>query len=408
MARLGWLLALAGAGWLGGTPAAHAAGLAETRAGLARSMQAAGPGSGGLVVDLGSQPAGAELYASRPDVRRVPASVQKLYTTATALVRLGPEARLSTQVLATGPVLGGTLDGDLYLRGAGDPTFGGPQMTALARSLTARTGLERVTGRVIGDETAFDGRRGPPSSLFRTSSYVGPLSALAFKRGRTGLRSPWFQTSPGLFAAQAFERVLRRERVITGSRALTGRTPASAAPLAEVASPPIAALVGQTNRPSDNYFAETLMKVLGARPGAAGTTRAGAQVVVASMQRLGATPRVVDGSGLARTNRTSPREVVALLRAMTLDPSAGPAFEASLAVAGRSGTLASRMRGTPAAGNCRAKTGSLQAVSALAGYCTASGGSTRVAFAFLMNDVNLFAARRLQDRMASTLARYEP
>lgn len=372
-------------------------------------MSSAGPASGALVVSLAAAPEDPDLevYAARADAKRVPASVQKLHTTATALRRLGPQARLSTQVLATSPVGGGRLDGDLYLRGAGDPTFGSPQVTTLARTLVEQTGLERVTGRVLGDESAFDQRRGPPSSLFRTSSYVGPLSALAYNRGRTGLRVPWFQTSPGLFAAQAFERALRREGVVTGSRARTGITPAGASAMAAIASPSLANLAARTNRPSDNYFAETLVKVVGMRPGVPASTRAGAQVVTQEMRRLGASPVVADGSGLSRANRSSPRDVVTLLRAMTLDPSAGPAFEASLAVAGRSGTLTSRMRGTAAAGSCRAKTGSLQAVSALAGYCTARDGTTRLAFAFLMNGVNLFNARRLQDRMAATLARYD-
>lgn len=410
MARVRWLWILACAIALVTVTDAQAAGLAGTRAELASAMRGAGSGSGALVVDLGTQPgdAGAELFASRPEDPRVPASVEKLYTTATALLRLGPGSHLRTQVLGSAPVTGGRLDGDLYLRGAGDPTFGSTQMATLARTLVARTGLERMTGRVIGDETLFDRRRGPPSSLLRTSSYVGPLSALAFNRGRTGLRSPWFQTRPGLFATQAFERLLRREGVTIGARARTGRTPPAALALAAIDSPAVSDLVARTNRPSDNYFAETLIKVLGARPGVPGSTRSGAQAVTARMRQLGVTPHVVDGSGLSRTNRTSPRQVVGLLRAMALDPTAGPPFEASLAVAGRSGTLVSRMRGTPAAGNCRAKTGSLHAVSALAGYCTAADGTTRLAFAFLMNRVDLAGARRLQDRMAAALARFEP
>jgi D-alanyl-D-alanine carboxypeptidase/D-alanyl-D-alanine-endopeptidase (penicillin-binding protein 4) len=170
----------------------------------------------------------------------------------------------------------------------------------------------------------------------------------------------------------------------------------------------MADLVARTNRPSDNYFAETLLKVLGARAGAPGSTSSGAQVVTSTMRRLGVTSNVADGSGLSRANATSPRAVVALLRSMSADPVAGPPFEASLAVAGRTGTLTGRMRGTAAAGNCRGKTGSLQGISALAGYCTAADSSTRVTFAFLMNRVNLFGARRLQDRMAAALARYEP
>lgn len=410
MVRLAWLPVLLCACLTATVPEARGAGLAGTRAELAQAMRAAGSQSGALVVNLAAQPQdpGYELYASRPDEKRVPASVQKLYTTATALLRLGPQAHLTTRVLEVAQVADGTLDGDLYLRGAGDPAFGSAQMTALARELVAQTGLERVTGRIIGDETAFDRRRGPPSSAFRTSSYVGPLSALAFNRGRTGLRSAPLQHSPGLFAAQAFERVLRRGGVAIAQHARTGHAPASATPAAEVASPTVADLITRTNRPSDNYFAETLIKVLGARPEQPGSTRTGAQAVAASMRQLGAAPHVVDGSGLSRTNRTSPREVVTLLRAMSLDPVDGPPFAASLALAGESGTLVSRMRSTPAAGNCRAKTGSLHAVSALAGYCTARDGTTPLAFAFLMNRVDLFGARRLQDRMASALAGYEP
>ena len=394
-------LALAGAG----APPAAAAGPAATRAELARLMGAAGAGSGALVADAET---GAVLYASRDRVRRIPASVQKLYTTAAALYRLGPDTRLATEALAAGEVdPDGVLEGDLVLRGAGDPTFGTVQMTALARRVVTTTGLSRVAGRVVGDESAFDRRRGPPASGYRTSGYVGPLSALAFNRGLTGIRAPYFQVSPGLFAAQAFERALRREGVRMGARARTGVVPEAAVALGSVESPPLSVLVERTNRPSDNYFAETLLKVLGARVRGAGSTSGGARAVRDALRALGIGPRVSDGSGLGRANRTSPREVVTLLRSLAKDPVNGPPIEASLPVAGRSGTLTGRMRGTPAAGNCRAKTGSLNSVSALAGYCTARDGS-RMAFAFLMNGVSLPGARALQDRMAAALARYEP
>ena len=92
-----------------------------------------------------------------------------------------------------------------------------------------------------------------------------------------------------------------------------------------------------------------------------------------------------------------------MLRAMAPDA----AFTGSLAIAGRSGTLAYRMRGTSAQDRCRAKTGTLRDVSALAGYCATRGGGT-VAFAFLMNYVSPYSARILQDRMTSALARYSP
>ena len=81
-------------------------------------------------------------------------------------------------------------------------------------------------------------------------------------------------------------------------------------------------------------------------------------------------------------------------------------FTGSLPVAGRSGTLAYRMRGTSAQDRCRAKTGTLRDVSALAGYCASRGAN--VAFAFLMNYVSPYNARILQDRMTAALARYRP
>ena len=118
---------------------------------------------------------------------------------------------------------------------------------------------------------------------------------------------------------------------------------------------------------------------------------------------LGARAAVVDGSGLSRANRIAPREVVDLLGTLHRDPGVGPAFEASLAVAGRTGTLARRMRGTPAAGACRAKTGTIDGISTLAGYCLRTGGIP-VAFAVMMSGVRLDHARAAQDRLVAELA----
>jgi D-alanyl-D-alanine carboxypeptidase/D-alanyl-D-alanine-endopeptidase (penicillin-binding protein 4) len=384
--------------------AARAGGPAATRAALASQMRSAGSGSGALAIDLDS---GRTIYASRADTARTPASVEKLYTTSTALTLYGVDGHLTTRALGdVGVDPGGVLIGDLYLRGGGDPNFGDLQAAELADRLVLDTGLREITGRVIGDESAFDSLRGPPSEGYRTTSNVGPLSALTFNRGRTGLRRPYWQTRPPLYAARAFERALKRRDVVIGGAARTGRTQAAALPLAEQPSATIAELARLTNRPSDNFNAETLIKALGREFGTAGTTRAGAAVVRRTMTGFGLSPRVADGSGLSRSNRTTPRQVVRLLQHMAEDQ-AGPAFETSLAVAGRSGTLVRRMRSSVARDRCHAKTGTLRSVSALAGYCQTTAGA-RVAFAFLMNGVNVYGAHTLQDRMTAALARYSP
>jgi D-alanyl-D-alanine carboxypeptidase/D-alanyl-D-alanine-endopeptidase (penicillin-binding protein 4) len=383
-------------------PAAQAAGPAKTKRILAQQMAQAGASSGAYVVDLDT---GQALYAEDADVARIPASVQKLYTSAAALERFGATGALATSVLGEiAPDELGVLDGDLYLRGGGDPSFDAKAAGLLADALIQATGLTEVTGRVIGDESAFDGLRGPPSAGYRLTSYVGPLSALTFERGRTGRRSPFWQWDPAKFAAQAFTGALRRRGVRVRRGARSGVASESAVALTSLNSPGMEDLVASMNVPSDNFSAETLLKALGATFGGSGSTTGGAAVVRSTMATFGIRTRVADGSGLSRSNRTSPRAVVSLLTAMYEGGNALP-FIASLPVAGRTGTLDDRMRSTAARDACRAKTGTLSNVSALAGYCETRDGG-RMAFAFLMNHVYPWGARRLQDRMAAALARY--
>jgi D-alanyl-D-alanine carboxypeptidase/D-alanyl-D-alanine-endopeptidase (penicillin-binding protein 4) len=153
-------------------------------------------------------------------------------------------------------------------------------------------------------------------------------------------------------------------------------------------------------------MAETLLKVLGAATGGQGTTARGAALVGRTVRAaFGLRPHVVDGSGLSRADRTSPAQVVRLLARMA-GRAEGATLQASLAVAGRSGTLADRMRSSVARDRCRGKTGTLHDVSNLAGICETTGGD-EVAFAILMNGVYPTSARILQDRMVGAIARYD-
>jgi D-alanyl-D-alanine carboxypeptidase/D-alanyl-D-alanine-endopeptidase (penicillin-binding protein 4) len=384
-------------------PAAHAAGPATTQQVLERAMAQAGSGSGAYVVDLDT---GQALFDEDGSVPRVPASVEKLYTSATALIRYGAEGTLSTNLHAdAAPDALGAIAGNLYLRGGGDPTFNAAAAGRLADALIDGTGLTEVQGRVIGDESAFDGLRGPPSEGFRTSIWVGPLSALTYNRGFTGRRRPLFQARPPLFAAKAFTKALRRRGVAVRRSARAGVMPAQAPLLTSWSSPQMADLIARMNVPSDNFIAETLIKAMGMTFSQSGTTAAGAALVRSTAATLGARTYAVDGSGLSRANRTSPRAVVSLLTAMAEGELFEP-FAASLPIAGRSGTLHDRMRSSAARDDCRAKTGTLSNVSGLAGYCQTRDGGY-VAFAFLMNGVYPSGARRLQDRMTAALARYD-
>ena len=383
-------------------------------AGLNIGMRQAGSESSAYVVDL---TAGQTLYAHQAGTGRLPASVEKLYTTTTALQRFGAGGTLTTAVLGTGQIEGDTYTGTLYLRGGGDPTFGAASFDAsnygtggtiqqLVSNLIRATGMTAFRGNVVADETVFDADRGTPATNNQPSTEVeGELSGLAFDRGWYNLQGTVLDTHPALDAGQELVATLRAAgvRVRGKPRVTAARTPATAAPLATVSSPSMATLLALTNAPSDNFFAEMLLKDIGARFGAGGTTADGAAVVRAQIAaRFGIQPRLDDGSGLSRYDRTSPEQVVTLLRAMAGDPQ----FTGSLAVAGETGTLQDEMRHTYAQNRCRGKTGTLSDVSNVVGYCQARDGHT-LAYAVMMNSIYPGYAHPIQDRMLVDVARYD-
>jgi D-alanyl-D-alanine carboxypeptidase/D-alanyl-D-alanine-endopeptidase (penicillin-binding protein 4) len=371
----------------------------DLRTTLAREMRRASPSSSAYVRDLGS---GSELFALRPATARVPASVEKLYTTATALLRLGPAATLDTRVLSDGALdTDGVLHGDLVLAGAGDPFFGTQAAARLAAAVKA-AGVMRIDGAVVGDESGFDRLRSAWGTTY-DPDLGGVLSALAYDRGFGGGE---VQLHAARFAATRFATVLRAIGVRSSVKARAGVAPAAAGEIARQASMDVRTLIRFVNVPSNNFAAEMLLKELGRRFGAGGTTAAGAAVVRATAGAIGLHPAIRDGSGLSRSDRTTPRDVVDLLDRMD-NPDVGDVFRGSLALAGVTGTVKDRMRSTAAFRRCRVKTGTLRRVSALAGYCT-TRGDRKVAFALLMNRVTSFtSAHAIQDRIAAAIARLD-
>jgi serine-type D-Ala-D-Ala carboxypeptidase/endopeptidase (penicillin-binding protein 4) len=383
---------------------------ADIKSSLTAQMRHAGSHSGAYVQNLTT---GEQVFAWRGGAPRVLASNTKLFVGAAALARFGTEGTLGTVVLGRGELDDdGIFRGDLYLRGGGDPTFGSRRFTRRSYGggatveelavLLDQAGIERVTGRVYGDESRHDSLRGGPYSSFGVSIWVGPLSALSYNRGRASEDAGGYQTSPPQFAALRLDAALEARGIRVRMAPRAGRAPADLPVLASVDSPPMSTLVRLMNKPSDNYFAEMLIKDLAMQARGMGTTSAGAKLTAGFARRLGARARIADGSGLSRGNRASPYRVVRLLAAMN-EREEFDAFYASLAVAGRDGTLSTRMRSGPARGNCRGKTGTLSNVSALSGYCTGRSGDI-YAFSFLMNNVYTGSAKVLQDRMAQAIA----
>jgi serine-type D-Ala-D-Ala carboxypeptidase/endopeptidase (penicillin-binding protein 4) len=377
--------------------------------------QGGGSASGLLVVDAETEQV---LCASAPNRSRPLASNMKLFTTATALSKLGPDHRIQTKLLYDGRIDGqGVLHGSLYLQGGGDPALGTPSfyngyLGGLGTNLFALTpqvkaaGIDAITGRLYADDTVFDRRRGVADSGYATSPYIGPLSGLAFNSGFSGSTSAGgFSSDPAKLAATKLARSLRAAGVRLPPQVALGSTPPSARQVGVLRSPSLDRIVNLTDVYSDNFFAETLIKLLGARFGGAGTTPAGAGVVETFARSLGSEVQASDGSGLTRSNRAGPQEVVELLLGMQGDP-AGDEFIQDLALAGQEGTVASRMEGTAAYGRCRTKTGTISGVSNLSGYCFNRSGRV-MAFSILMAGVgNLTLAHLNQDRIAAAVAGY--
>jgi D-alanyl-D-alanine carboxypeptidase/D-alanyl-D-alanine-endopeptidase (penicillin-binding protein 4) len=392
------------------TPPPPSPALVHLRRALRRAFAKAGRNSGGLVYDLGAT---ATLFALRHGVKRPPASVEKLYTTVALLRELGPEARLRTTVFGVGHLgPSGVWHGSLYLKGGGDPTFGdgsfnriweqgyGPTAAQLAGRIRAR-GIRRVTGPLIGDASLFSGRPGGPASAFAPDipDFGGELSALTYDHGSTA-----GSLAPGAFAARQLARTLRAQQVRVRAAPLVGITPRRAHKLASVSSPPISVLLKLMDVPSDDLFAEMLTMQLGRRFGGGGTIADGARVITGVIHSYDVQARIVDGSGLSRQDGSSPAEVVALLRQVWHTP-VGRMLTGSLPVVGVSGTVQTIAAKTPAQGRCFAKTGTLNGVTNLAGYCAARGHHS-LAFALFIDGPPNWSALTLLGRMAAAIASY--
>jgi D-alanyl-D-alanine carboxypeptidase/D-alanyl-D-alanine-endopeptidase (penicillin-binding protein 4) len=364
---------------------------------------------------------GQVLYERRPDEQLIPASTLKVLTGLAVLERLGPAARFVTEVKASTPAVAGVVAGRLWLVGSGDPLLATadyaasfrnqPQLftplEALADALVA-TGIREVTGGVAGDDSRYDDVRYVPTwkSGYITHSEIGPASGLVVNDGFVQFSPRKLATgAPARHAAEVLTTLLRARGVVVAGEPGVEVAPADAVVLGSVPSAPMAEVVAQMLRESDNLTSELLVKELGRRFGGGGSWAEGLAVLRATL--LGAGLAVdgltaVDGSGLDRSDRATCR----LLTAATARAGPGSDLVTGFPVAARTGTLAERFVNSPLAGKLRAKTGSLDGVVGLVGYVeSAAGGS--VLFSLLANELPRDAlGRALQEKVGIILTAY--
>ncbi len=394
---------------------------------LADPRLGGGVGQSCLIVNDG----GRTIYSRRPTQMLIPASNLKLLTAMAAVDKLGASDRLSTAVTADHAPSNGTITGNLYLVGGGDPLLRTPDYVAnlhyreqiyddlnvLADRVRA-AGITRVTGSVIGDDSRYDTQRYVPTwpARYAGTGEVGPLSALSVNDGFSAWRPAAVPAAqPAEQAAATLAGLLQQRGVAIAGAPAPGTAPAGGSVVARFDSPPLPDVLAEVLRRSDNNGAELITKELGrqANPQTP-TTLAGVAVTVADLRAAGLPVdqlHMVDGSGLDRSDRASCQLVLSALLRSGADGTLGR----GLPVAGQSGTLEKRMLGTVAAGRVRAKTGSLEGVTALSGFVTPTavaagapaGSAPGVAFSLLVNGLpNMATGDALSDRVAILLAQF--
>lgn len=413
---------------------------------------------------------GHALFANDADRPLIPASNQKLLTTAAALTTLGADYEFRTQI--------GFVGDDLVVVGGGDPTIGGRfgdgDVTASLRQWAAalkKLKITRVAGDIVVDDSFFDREflhpHWPKNDLGHW--YAAPIAALAINDNLIDVRiAPGPDAdSPGTVSispATRFFRIDNRTHTVASSKdhaPRCSRRPGSntivceggvyrkAAPITgwvTIDDPPLvfgqvlrevleqegitvagevrresaagrskqfrAKLVHRfkllpalavTNKESQNYYAEQILKVMGAERGGEGSWAAGRRVAERALSEIGLDPGSFtfdDGCGLSRSNRVTPLTITTLLTAMHRGPH-GDAFRGTLSVAGVDGTLAKRLADDAHRGRVFAKTGSITGARAISGYVQSRDGGW-LAFSFLVNDVRL-SVRDLQDELCRLL-----
>lgn len=320
-----------------------------------------------------------------------PASTMKVVTAIAAIDRLGGSFQFKTTLSYTGAIEDGVLNGDVYLVGGFDPRFNSDDMGSFVDGIR-RMGIDTIRGRIVADKSMKDADMLGEGWCWDDDNPV--LSPLLISRR-------------DVFVKRFVDR-LRDEGVVVEADTVAGRQPGGAYEVG-TRTHTIDQVLMPMMKESDNLCAEALFYQLGSSTGAHPATARDARTVVRRLvEKVGLKPsdyRIADGSGLSLYNYVTAELEVMLLRYAYQNTNIYMHLLPALPVAGEDGTLRRRMRGTFTSGNVKAKTGSVTAISSLAGYCTAANGHV-LCFAIINQGIRRGSeGRAFQDRVCEALCR---
>lgn len=361
------------------------------------------------------------IYSYNPELSLIPASNTKLFTTAAALFIIGINHKFSTKIYSEDDNFSdGVINGNIYIKGFGNSLFNDNDLENLANQI-ARYGIKRITGNIIGDDSFFD------KNYFRSdwiedeaeNNKLPPVSAVvlnrnqkvSYKKVRKRMRKyVELIKQPDIYIAEQLKNLLASKDIIIEGNSIAGTTPRSAKEIASV-STDMMKILQLVNKNSDNFLAEVLFKSIGAiASGEEGTAFNSAQAIHTFLDDNDVVlsgSRIVDGSGLSRSNKISVASIVSLLEMIYLNLEKYEIFLQTLSVAGHDGTLGGRMGRTSAEFNFRGKTGTLNGASSLSGYLKTNSGDDLIVsmiFEYSKGGINFY--RKIQDEIIEALAEY--
>jgi serine-type D-Ala-D-Ala carboxypeptidase/endopeptidase (penicillin-binding protein 4) len=360
------------------------------------------------------------LFSINHTIPMIPASNTKLFTTAVALSLLGGDFEMSSKILVDENSLSnGSVNGNIYFKGFGNPLFTEGDMSRMVDELLSR-GIRNITGDVIGDDSYFDEIYSRDDWIHEEAANVKlpPVSAIVIDRNRKvtyrkiGKRTRSYTVNvdnPPLYAAQLLKEKLSSAGISVQGRALKGITPSGVRMLSE-RKVLLKDVIKYINKNSDNFLAECLFKTIGAEASKIqGNSFYSTQAILNYIEDNGIFQQgtaIVDGSGISRFDQVTTGAITGLLERVYFDISIFDDYYNSLSIGGVDGTLRNRFYGTPAHSNFHGKTGTLNGVSSVSGYLRMKNGDDiiiSIIFEFSRGGANLH--KSIQDDIIEYLSR---